>query len=172
MAKRMIIAGVAAGLAVMLGASAAVAQQATGGVINVGEAFGAFGPYVNSAVGALITVGMTLLFFYLRTKFNIDTDGSFRAAMEAFLKNQASALIAKGEVRFSGTKVEVSSIALASAANLALTLIPETMKRFNLTPEVIAQKIIAAIPQNETAAAVIASQVTPPAAVILDTGSK
>jgi hypothetical protein len=172
MTKRMIMTG-ALGLGVTLaGVGAAIAQQSSGGVINVGDAFGWFAPYVNSAVGALITVGLTWLTLLLRTKLNVSIDDSMRQALETFLKNQASSLIADGAVKFQGTAVNVSSPALAAAANTALKLIPDTMAHFGLTPEVIAQKIIDAIPQNATAAAVVAAKVEQPPTVVVDNSGK
>ena len=168
MSRKMIVASAATG-ALMLGASSAVAQT-TGGVINVGAAFGSLAPYVDSIVGVLIVAGLTWLFMILKTKFNIDTDASFRAALQTFLKNQASSLIADGAVAISDKGISVKSPALASAANMAFQLIPETLKRFGLTPDVVAQKIIDMIPQTEAGAAIIAAQAAPPAAVVVTEG--
>lgn len=156
MTKRMVLAAAASVGALVLGVSSAVAQT-TGAVINVGEAFGSLSPYINSAVSALIMVGLTLLFLLLKQKFNVDIDKSTRDSLEVFLKNQASSLIAQGAVKFGNTGISVQSAPLAAAANMALKFIPDAMQRFGLTPEVIQSKIIAAIPQNPTAAATAAT---------------
>lgn len=141
---------VMASIAILMDTGSAFAQ----GIINVGAAFGAWQPYVDSIVGAIITALLTWVLMIVRTKLNVSIDDSMRATLETFLKNQAASLIADGAVKFSGLTVEVKSQALASAANAALTLIPDTVAHFGLTPEVLAQKIIDAVPQNTTAAAV------------------
>lgn len=114
--------------------------------INVGQAFGWLEPYINSIVAALITVAVGWVLYTLKNKLNISIDDSMRLALETFLKNQAASLVADGAVKLKGTQINVSSPALAAAANSAGALIPDTMNHFGLTPEVIQAKIVDALP--------------------------
>ena len=151
------------GTMILLSAADAFAQ-ANGGVINIGAAFGWLEPYINAIVGAAIMFLVGWVLWLAKTKFNVSIDDSMRAALETFLKNQAAALIAAGKVKLDGTNIEVNSSALVAAAAAGSTLIPDTLKHFDITPAVLAAKIVAAIPQNQTVAATVATtEATAPA---------
>ncbi|MGC2032947.1 MAG: hypothetical protein WA642_23225 [Steroidobacteraceae bacterium] len=125
----------------------------TGGVIQL-SAFGWLEPYVDSTVQAFIVA----FFAWLgKSKYSQWLDQSSRDALETFLKNRASSLIADGAVNLQNKAVQVNNPMLLKAANEASTAIPDAMKRFGLTPDVVAQKIIDAIPQTESGAAMIAT---------------
>lgn len=140
----------------------APAEQ-SGGVIQL-KAFGWLAPYVDTAVQALIVA----FFGWIgKTKYGQWADQESRDALEVFLKNRASSLIANGAVRISGKAVHVDSNLLFRAASEASTAIPDALKRFGLTPEVVASKIVSAIPQVPAGAAIVAQAhaedpVTPP----------
>lgn len=131
----------------------APAPAPTGGVIQL-SAFGWLEPYVDSTVQALIVA----FFAWLgKSKYSQWLDQSSRDALETFLKNRASSLIADGAVNLQNKAVQVDNPLLLKAANEASTAIPGAMKRFGLTPEVVAQKIIDAIPQTQAGAAMIST---------------
>lgn len=127
--------------------------QPSGGVIQL-AAFGWLEPYVDSLVQALIVAG----FGWLGRKGYLNwADANARAALEAFAKNSASSLIADGHVAMQGKTVTVNNAALANEANTAATRIPDALKRFGITPDVLAAKIVDAIPQTEAGATIIAN---------------
>lgn len=127
--------------------------QTSGGVIQL-SAFGWLQPYVDTLVQALIVA----FFGWIgKSKYSQWLDQSGRDALEVFLKNRASSLIADGAVRLQGKAVHVDNGMLYRAANESSTAIPDALKRFNLTPDVIAAKIIDAIPQTTAGAAIVAA---------------
>ena len=136
----------------------------SGGVIDIGAAFGWLGPYVNTVVGAVLSALVGWILVIAKSKLNISIDDSMRSALETWLKNQASSLVAAGVVKVEGLKISVPNAYVAAAANTAGTLIPDALAHFGLSPDVLAAKIVNAIPQVPTVAAVAAAQATPAAA--------
>lgn len=128
-----------------------------GGIINIGQALGPFlQPYVDAAVQALILAGVSWLGVVLKQKFNISIDEGHRDALTTFLQNRASSLIADGAVRMQGLQVKVDSAALAAAVNSINDGAAGAAKHFGITPDMIAAKIIDAIPQVPAGAAIVA----------------
>lgn len=123
-----------------------------GGVIQL-SAFGWLQPYVDTIVQALIVV----FFGWLgKSKYTQWLDQSSRDALEVFVKNRASSLIADGAVQMKDKSVHVDNPLLFRAAAEATTAIPDALKRFGLSPDVVAAKIVDAIPQTSAGAAIIA----------------
>ncbi len=127
--------------------------QKGGGLIQL-SAFGWLQPYVDTVVQALIVIAMG---WFGKTKYGQMLDQGSRDALGTFLKNRASSLIADGAVKVQGKAIHVDSGFLVRAANESATAIPDALKRFNLSPEVVAQKIVDAIPQTQAGAAIIAA---------------
>ena len=124
----------------------------SGGVIQL-SAFGWLQPYADTAVQALIVA----FFGWIgKSKYSQWLDQSSRDALEVFLKNRASSLIADGAVRIQGKAVHVDSNLLYRAATEASSAIPDALKRFNITPDIVAAKIVDAIPQVPAGAAMVA----------------
>jgi hypothetical protein len=136
----------------------APAVPSGGGLIQL-SALGWLEPYVDSAVQALIAAGLA---WFAKSKYGNMMDETARDALEMFLKNSASSLIADGAVKLENKTVKVDNPTLYQAAREAETRIPDALKRFGLTPEVIAAKIVDAIPQVAAGAAIIASAHAPP----------
>ncbi|MDA9511155.1 hypothetical protein XI09_42195 [Bradyrhizobium sp. CCBAU 11386] len=117
--------------------------------IDIGQAFtGGLVDVVNGAVAAGTTALVGWVCITIKNKFNIDIEAKHREALTAFLNRQASSLVAKGAVKVQGLKVEVGSDALAVAANTALHAIPDALKFFGLTPEVLQKRILDLLPQQ------------------------
>lgn len=139
----------------------APAPQQGSGVITVGQAFGWLQPYVDAVVQMAL---LALLGIFGKSKYGQMMDQSSRDALTAFVTNRASSLIADGAVSISGKAIKVNDPHLLAAANEASTAIPDALKRFGLTPDVVAQKIIDAIPQTQAGAQMIsAAHATDPA---------
>lgn len=135
------------------------------GIVDVGQAFSTIAaPYINAAVNALILAGVSYLAVILKQRWNINIDQGHRDALVRALQNQAGSLIADGMVKVSGTKVEVDSPALASAANEVLAVIPDAAQHLGLTPDYVAKRIVDFIPQTAAGAQMIASANMTPAA--------
>lgn len=121
--------------------------------IDIGQAFtGSVVDAVNGAIAALITALVGWVAMTVKAKFNIDIEAKHREALTAFLNRQASSLVAKGAVQVQGLKINVSSDAVAVAANTALAAIPDALKFFGLTPEALEKRIIDLLPQQPAVA--------------------
>jgi hypothetical protein len=128
------------------------ATQSTGGVIQL-SAFGWLEPYVDSAVQGLIVI---FFGWFGKSAIGKMLDQSARDALETFAKNSASSLLADGMVEMRGKTVTVDSKALAMAADAANARIPDALKRFGITPQLVADKIVDAIPQTPAGAQIVA----------------
>jgi len=141
------------GKVAIIQAPPAPAETKSGGVIAL-SAFGWLQPYVDTVVQGLIVV----FFGWIgKSKYTQWLDQSSRDALETFVKNRASSLIADGAVRMQDKSVKVDNPLLYRAANEASTAIPDALKRFGLSPDVIAAKIVDAIPQTPAGAAIVAA---------------
>jgi hypothetical protein len=137
-----------------------------GGIIDVGQAFGAAAPWINSVVGALLTAATSWIFYLLHKYLGVNIDQKQRDSFQAALLNQASSLIADGAVKMEGAKVTINNAAMALAVTDATKAAQDAVNYFNLTPETIAAKILDKIPQvpagSTMIAAGVASTLPPP----------
>lgn len=138
------------------GANIALAQDTT---VKVGSLFGALKPYVDEMVATLIAAAFAYVALLLRSvatrfkeKTGIDMEEALRqieahhrAAIEAFLVTQAGALIAKIGDPLLAMKLDLKNETLAYLANEALVRVPDALKRFGLTPEVLRGRILAKV---------------------------
>lgn len=140
--------------------SPAVAPSGGAGVIDVGQDFGSWQPFVNTLVGGLLSAGLSWLGYLLHKKFNITITAEQRDALQTALMNQASSLIADGAASLKGKKIEVSDPKLAQAVDELKKSVPAAVKFFNLdTPDgqkALADKIVDKIPQVPAGAQMIA----------------
>jgi hypothetical protein len=133
----------------------APAAFAADGQIDAGGIYGAWRPYIVEIVGTLLVAFVGWLLAILRQKWNIQIEDSRRDALQTALANAAGLVIAKLDNAVQGKTITISSPAVADAVNLVLKSAPDAIAHFGLTPEVLAQKIVAKIPvvANTTPAA-------------------
>jgi len=139
------------------------------GAVDIGQAINALViPVLSAAATAIVSVGMPWLFYIARTKLNLSIDADHRAALTQFVQRQAASLIADGKVSLQDKTIHVDNVAMAHAANEALTMIPDALKHFGITPETVADDVGArikdAIPQVPAAASTVAAGIAAPAA--------
>jgi hypothetical protein len=135
------------------------------GVIDVGAAFGWLQPYVNAAVGALLTALATWVMWALKTKLGLQIEDSHRDAYLTAAKNRAAELIAKGFVSMQERgKVEIDNRALADAVNTLVRAVPDAVKQFNIKESDIERTITAMVPQIPETAVVEGKVVAAPPA--------
>lgn len=133
--------------------TAAAALPAHAATINLGDALaGSLQESIAAAVTAAIALLVGWVSVVVKNKFNIDIEAKHREALTAFLQRQASSLVAMGEVKLKGVKIEVQNEALAAAANTALQAIPGAMAFFGLTPAKIQQMILDHLPAQPAVA--------------------
>jgi len=146
--------------------SQAIGATPVGGTVVAVDPNTVFGsaatPYVHAVIGAAITGIFGFVAFILKSKFNVEIDEKYRLALEAYAKRQAAALVAEGAVRVINSKIVVDSPNLRAAARTAVEAIPQTMRWFGLTPDNVAERIIAAIPHVPVVAVHAESLIAPP----------
>lgn len=129
-----------------------------GGFIDIGQAFSdAVAPYINALVQAGIAALIGWVALKVKQRTGVEIDEGHRDALTRALQSEASSLIAKGEVKMDGVKVNVGSEALASAVQNLSKRVPDALNHFGLTPDVLAKRIVAAIPQTQAGAQIVAA---------------
>ncbi len=140
--KRILSRGLAAAFFVFVSAPAfAQSEVAVEGLYN------ALQPYLLAVVSVVATAIVGWLAELLRRKFNLDIDAAHREALQTALVNAAGLLIGKAGSAFSARKLDVKSAALAEAVNYVITAVPDAIRHFGITPEALAEKIQAKLPQ-------------------------
>lgn len=151
-----LLAPVAVAAMVVMAILLVAAAPARADTINVGAAFGAVEPFINSIVSALIVLLVGWVLWLVKMKLNLSIDDSSRDALQTWLQRQAASLVADGAVRINGLQINVSNSMLATAANLALKEIPDAVARFGLTPDKLAAMIVDKLPHVPSVAATLA----------------
>jgi len=144
--KRFFSRGLAAAFFV-LAATPTFAQTevAIEGIYNVLQ------PYLLAVVSVIATAIVGWLAELLRRKFNLDIDASHRDALQTAPTNGAGLLLGKIGGAASGRKLDLKSVVLAEAVNYVLQAVPDAIRHFGITPESLAEKILAKLPQLQSA---------------------
>ena len=103
-------------------------------------------PYVASAIGAVISFLVGWVLVLLKSKLGISIDDSMRDSLQTAATNAAGLLLNKLGNQLPGT-IDVKNQFVADAVNYVLKAAPDAINHFGLTPDAIAQKIIALLPQ-------------------------
>lgn len=149
--KRTVVA--LAALASLAIATTAAAQTTPNTTVEIGSTLaGQLRDIMVTVVAGVTTAFLAWVSYWVKQKFGIDIEARHREALTAFLNRQASALIAMGAVKLEGIKVDVKSEAVASLARMALTAVPDAMKFFNLTPQIVGDMIVDLIPKQPAVA--------------------
>ena len=134
--------GLAAALLIFVSAPAfAQTEVAAEGIHNVLQ------PYLLAVVSVIATAIVGWLAELMRRKFNLDIDASHREALQTALTNGAGLLIGKAGSAIAGKKLDLKSVVLAEAVNYVLAAVPDAIRYFGITPEAVAEKLQAKLPQ-------------------------
>lgn len=140
--KRFYSRGLAAAFFVLVSAPAfAQGEVAAEGIYNVAQ------PYLVAVVSVLATAIVGWLAELLRRKFNLDIDAAHCDALQTALMNGAGLLIGKAGSALAGKKLDLKSAVLAEAVNYVLQAVPDAIRHFGITPEAVAEKLQAKLPQ-------------------------
>ena len=140
--KRFLSRGLAAALFVFASAPAfAQTEIAVEGIYNILQ------PYLLAVVSVIATAIVGWLAELMRRKFNLDIDAAHREALQTALTNGAGLLIGKAGNAVAGKKLDLKSVALAEAVNYVLQAVPDAIRYFGITPEAVAEKLQAKLPQ-------------------------
>jgi len=123
-------------------------SPSSGALLDVGQAFSAsLAPVINATIQALLALGLGWLVWLARTKLNVSITADQQKTLQQWLTNQASSLIADGAVSVAGGKIVVKPDVLAKHAEEAAKQIPDAIAFFNMSPDLIASKIVDKLPQ-------------------------
>lgn len=143
--KRLFSRGLAVAFFVFLSAPAFAQTE-----IAVESIYNILQPYLLAVVSVLATAIVGWLAELLRRKFNLDIDAAHREALQTALANGAGLLIGKASGAVAGKKLDLKSAALAEAVNYVLQAVPDAVRYFGITPEAVAEKLQAKLPQVST----------------------
>jgi hypothetical protein len=115
--------------------------------IAVGDIWSGVLPYIVAAIGAVITFLVGWVLNLLKTKLGVSIDDSMRASLQTAATNAAGLVLNQLGNQLSGTKIDVGNQFVADAVNYVLKAAPDAVAHFGLTPDAIAQKILALLPQ-------------------------
>jgi uncharacterized membrane protein len=107
-------------------------------------------PYLLAIVSVLATAIVGWLAELLRRKFNLDIDAAHREALQTALTNAAGLLIGKAGSAIANKTLDLKSSVLAEAVNYVLHAVPDAIRHFGITPEAVAEKLQAKLPQVST----------------------
>lgn len=129
----------------------------------IGKIFGQLlAPYITALIQALIGVIIGWLIWAAQKYLNVTVDAARRAEITAAAQRLASSLVADGAVSLSGKTITVDNPAMLSAVNAVLAAAPDAVKRFGITPQAVADRIVDMIPQVPAVAPAIAATMTTP----------
>lgn len=141
--KRVLRTALAAPVLLLLAASAARADA----LVAVGEIWTGLVPYIVAAIGALISAAVGWLVYLFNKKLGLSIDDSLRDSLQTAAANAAGLVVNGLGHRLSGATIDVRSELVADAVNYVLKAAPDAVVHFGLTPEAVAQKILALLPR-------------------------
>jgi hypothetical protein len=142
-------AAFAAPVFLLLASSAARADA----LVAVGEIWTGLVPYIVAAIGALISAAVGWLVYLVNKKLGLSIDDSLRDSLQTAAANAAGLVVNGLGHRLSGATIDVRSELVADAVNYVLKAAPDAVVHFGLTPEAVAEKILALLPRAAGSAA-------------------
>lgn len=110
-------------------------------------------------VGGIVSIAVTVITAYVRLKFNVDIDKGLRDGFQTAVTNQAGALIARLGLD-QALQLRTGHRELDSAVNTVLAGVPDAVRRFNIKPDDVANRILAKLGLIVAAAATPATPVS------------
>lgn len=138
---------VKAALCAVLFTAAFISSAMADTTIAVGDIWSGVVPYIIATIGAVITFLVGWVLNLLKTKLGVSIDDSMRASLQTAATNAAGLVLNQLGNQLSGTKIDVGNQFVADAVNYVLKAAPDAVAHFGLTPDAIAQKILALLPQ-------------------------
>jgi uncharacterized membrane protein len=137
--KRNVLRGLAAALFVF-SVSPAFAQSAA---VEVSGFYEIVQPYLLALVSVLATAIVGWLAELLRRKFSLEIDAAHRDALQTALANGAGLVLTRIGGTLAGKKVDLKHALIADSVNYVLQAVPDAIRHFGVTPESVAEKILA-----------------------------
>jgi hypothetical protein len=140
---RLLRAALAAPVVLLLAVSAARADT----LVALGHIWSGLEPFIIAALGALISAAAGWLVYLINKKLGLSIDDSLRDSLQTAAANAAGLVLAQVGNRLAGVTLDVRSALVADAVNYVLEAAPDAVAHFGLTPEAVAQKVLALLPR-------------------------
>lgn len=140
---RFLRAALAAPVVLLLAVSIARADA----LVAVGDIWNGLVPYIVAALGALISAAVGWLVYLVNRKLGLSIDDSLRDSLQTAAANAAGLVVGGLGNRLAGVTLDVRSALVADAVNYVLKAAPDAVAHFGLTPDAVAQKILALLPR-------------------------
>jgi uncharacterized membrane protein len=116
---------------------------AQGAVVELHGFYEIVQPYLLALVSVLATAIVGWLAELLRRKFSLDIDAAHRDALQTALANGAGLVLTRIGGSLVGKKVDLKHALIADSVNYVLQAVPDAIRHFRITPESVAEKILA-----------------------------
>lgn len=140
---RFLRAALAAPVVLLLAVSIARADA----LVAVGDIWNGLVPYIVAALGALVSAAVGWLVYLVNRKLGLSIDDSLRDSLQTAAANAAGLVVGGLGNRLAGVTLDVRSALVADAVNYVLKAAPDAVAHFGLTPDAVAQKILALLPR-------------------------
>lgn len=117
------------------------------GTITGSDIAGFILPTIQAVVSALLLYSVGWLALLLKTKLGVSIDDSMRSSIQTAATNAAGLVLNQLGNSLQGKTITVQTPFIADAVNYVLKNAPDAVAHFGLTPDAIAQKIVALLPQ-------------------------
>jgi len=133
--------------AVLFTATFVSSAMADTGTITGSDIAGFILPTIQAVVSALLLYSVGWLALLLKTKLGVSIDDSMRSSIQTAATNAAGLVLNQLGNSLQGKTITVQTPFIADAVNYVLKNAPDAVAHFGLTPDAIAQKIVALLPQ-------------------------
>ena len=137
--------GIAVVMFVVLGADAVTAQETT---VDVGPFANWFLNFILPTVTTLITVAVGYAVKLFKDKTGIEIEAQHRDALQTALTNAASLAIRELGDRAKDARIDFRHAGVAKAVGYVMEATPDAVANFGLTPDKLAEKVVAKIEQQ------------------------
>jgi hypothetical protein len=121
--------------------------QSTSTTVDAGTIYTALLPYLVAAVGAVISVLVGWVLMLAKSKLGISIDDSMRSSLQTAATNAAGLVLNKVGNTLAGKSIDVKHAAIQEAVLYVVKNAPDALAHFGLSPDQVAEKILALLPQ-------------------------
>lgn len=141
-----------------------VVTQPDGTLVFIKPVIDGLVPYIDAALGTLITALGALAVVFLKQHFNVVVTAAQETKLESMAKTQAGIWVAKADSAAMNASIDVGSPGIASAANGIIAAAPDLATSLGLTPAAVQQKIVGEIGKLQAASPTSGSTIVAPTA--------
>lgn len=131
-----------AALCVLL-AACAVGPALAQTTVNLGDLFAPWAEMLIGAFAVLVTAILGWIAAQIKAKTGIDIEARHREALQTALTNAAGLVLSKLHGKAAEVEFDLRSVAVAQGVRYVMAAVPDAVERFGLSPEQLAEKLVA-----------------------------